>query len=504
MNFPGKIFQLVESCSSSSSSSSSSTNHLYRKQRQGQRQGQHSGEILSWLPSISDHNTSCRKANAAAAAALLEDSTTNKQQQQNISKFSLVIWDKDQFMASNLVKDSSLASLSFFRSFERQLNTWGFKRNHCLEEQLLKHHLKRQTSSYNDNNNNNNNNTMRILSQETLRVFHHPLFQKGRPDLLEWIKRRQPGKGNKGIRETIKKKVVVASKDPPAVATEMATLTDANGNGNTSDSDSEDGRDNSTSRLDLVLPSGVCLRINQRIPAWAIPAQEAAVKYLFQKHNNSNNNNNNSETGTRNTIQPAAVSAVSNIASESGAHSNSKERGAPAPAKCLCSRIVYDCDTDSDIDIDSGISSGSCSERNSNTDSNADCNADSNADSKSSPCKESLVSKSETPNRTVVRMGDEDDYRPASPQCLSGLVCEENAEHRLGSLLQSPRKREVMPGNRFVFQTNTSNKNNNNNNGGDGNNDQFCDANEDGDRFCDANEDRYYQDDDDDEEWLVI
>ncbi len=233
-NFPGKLFKLVESCTLSKD------------------------PILSWLAS---------KNHAAKT-----HSNTRRQKMQ-----SLVVWDKDRFLDHHLVK-TSFASQSTFRSFERQLNSWGFKRDHTLEDTLLANQQQITEEHI-------------ILTKESLRAFYHPGFQEGRPDFLQGVKRRPPGSGNKGIKQTI----VASNVANVATTTKTTAVTTKKKEEDHSAATSDDSSPSSGSsicssthdesiRADICLPSGACLRINRRIPDWAIPAQEAAIQYLFQKH----------------------------------------------------------------------------------------------------------------------------------------------------------------------------------------------------------------------------
>ena len=70
-----------------------------------------------------------------------------------------------------------------FASFNRQLNFYGFKKVPSTE-------LRRSDSSGNE-------------CQKILR-FQNDLFQKGRPDLLKDIQRRQPGSGDRNHEQEIK------------------------------------------------------------------------------------------------------------------------------------------------------------------------------------------------------------------------------------------------------------------------------------------------------------
>lgn len=264
--FPGKLFRLVESCSN---------RHTTGNEDSGDSidtaipENCH-GEIISWIRCRqTKHNN---HVNSTAAT------TTDDETSDGCGLYSLVVWDKDEFLESHLVK-SSFPSQSTFRSFERQLNSWGFNRHYSLEEKLLKH----KSSS-------NAEIDTTILTHDGLRAFHHPSFQNGRPDLLKDVKRRPPGKGNKNIKETIRKTGITPivpknkrdRKPPPEPLVEdneASVATEASSDGG--DTESEDAP---SIRTDIILPSGVCLRINQRIPDWAIPAREAAVKYLYQKH----------------------------------------------------------------------------------------------------------------------------------------------------------------------------------------------------------------------------
>ena len=564
---------------------------------------------MSWLPSIDNHNNrprnnrssiSATATAAAATAALLENSTMLQKLQfkeKHVSKCCFVVWDKDRFMASTLIKNSSLSSMSCFRSLERNLNSWGFQRQFRHEEQLLDAFHQKRQAAYDMNRNNKEKNKytttnttiQQVLNRDTLRIFFHPLFQEGRPDLLPWITRRSPGTGNKILMEAIQKTqhkknqsnnnnntntntklVPIAVAPEPAAANNLAAnykaasplaiapraaplavaieRTGANTNAylnhmtwnvnhankanhtnhanvnhaNANDSDGDSGDTNTTNdtnnnanhasnisrRLDVILPSGACLRINQRIPAWAIPAQEAAIEYLYQKHNiidtttttNNNNNMNNDNSLDTDTESESELSMLSKKASKRGyAHSNlnSQQRRARACAKGLSSNSEYD------YTSDIGDWRGSCNESNNNADSNADSNANGNTNGNgASSCKESLVSDmtGTTPDhQTVERMGDkDDDHRLAAfPQPFSSnrSICEANiGEDRLGSLIQSSERNcEANRGNSFVSQTNNSN--NNGSDDSDGTNNRFFDASEDGDN---------QHGDEDDEEFLVI
>ena len=547
--FPRKLFELVESYTTASTTTTTS-----------------GAEIVSWLPSI-DNRLNHRPRNnnrsvgatataAAATAALLEKATLSEQlefeTQVLLSKSCLVIWDKDRFMASTLRKDSSLSSMSSFRSFERQLNLWGFERQFRHEKQLVNRNNECSNSNSNGTTNTNDTRNTTILSRGTLRIFLHPLFQEGRPDLLPWIKRRSYEAGNKTLVETIQKiqnktnqsnddttttttttnnytkfvPMVVAPK-PGTDATTLDLAASSNGatpfaiaiertgsrnatdhrnhldlnvhiaKHNTSDGDSNGDSDswetndandtnhtanwndpNTTGRrLDVTLPSGACVRINQRIPAWAIPAQEAAIEYLYQKHSSilldstTTMNHSNSDTVTD---TESELSMRSKKASKHGAaHSNSQQRGARDSAKVPSSSSTNsEYDYTSDIGVLSDISCHD-STTNSNGDRNAaDCigntdNHTNNNGAASSSCKDSFFSQPFSSNRSIY-------------EATIG-------ENRLGSLLQSSHKNSgANRGNSFVLHTNSSSSNtitNNNNHGGDsdGTGDRFCDASEDGD-----------------------
>ena len=277
-NFPGKLFLLVKSCTST-----------------------HTQEdpILSWFVSPSQ----C-KDNHIDTDADVNSDATNKSKKKGL--LSLVIWDKDRFLDDQSVR-SSFPSQSTFRSFERQLNSWRFKRDHELEAELLK-----------DPNLQDQNKIDIMPTKEGLRAFYHPCFQEGNPSLLQGVKRRPPGNGNKDIKESIVQSVSRSKSSPEDAKTKLpkhnntalksvdrravpenaresssnhrsaspCDTVDSSSSSNTSKGDPEADEQNhqSSIRTDIILPSGACLRINQRIPAWAIPAQQAAIQYLYQKH----------------------------------------------------------------------------------------------------------------------------------------------------------------------------------------------------------------------------
>ena len=270
-NFPGKLFLLVKST--------------------------HTQEdpILSWLvsPSQCKDNDTKKDSNA-----------TNKSNKKGL--LSLVIWDKDRFLDDQSVR-SSFPSQSTFRSFERQLNSWRFKRDHELEAELLK-----------DPNLQDQNKIDIMPTKEGLRAFYHPCFQEGKPSLLQGVKRRPPGNGNKDIKESIVQSVSRSKSSPEDAKTKLpkhntaafksvdrrsvpenarestpnhrsaspCDTVDSSSSSSASKEDPEADEQNhqSSIRTDIILPSGACLRINQRIPDWAIPAQQAAIQYLYQKH----------------------------------------------------------------------------------------------------------------------------------------------------------------------------------------------------------------------------
>ena len=302
-HFPGKLFRLVESCTLKSSRSS--------KNNQDKQD-----QILKWLPCPSEKHTS---DNTFVISGNANNSNSNSNNDKKEGLLSLVFWDKDRFMDHHLVK-TSFATQSTFRSFERQLNSWGFKRDCCLEEVLLA----RQDSRSNSKNKKQKSdyNIPIIITKESLRAFHHPCFQQGKPGLLEGVKRRPSGSGNKDIKETIAQ--AASESRQPATTKSTNHKEEYNYSPLTTRASPSDNlaalpkgrsacsRSNSTSlslrnkektdpetelgpvqkqqqklssiRTDIVLPSGACLRINQTIPDWAIPAQEAAIRYLYQKH----------------------------------------------------------------------------------------------------------------------------------------------------------------------------------------------------------------------------
>ncbi len=280
-NFPGKLFLLVQSCTSTH---------------------QQVDPILSWLVSPSH----CKENDVDADADADADSDSNAPNPRTKEGLlSLVIWDKDRFLDDQLVK-SSFASQSTFRSFERQLNSWQFKRDHELEAELL-----RDIDKIN-----------KIPTKEGLRAFFHPCFQEGKPCLLQRVKRRPPGSGNKDIKESIVQsasRTKSSSENPksklrrhnvstvkslgkpsfpenarestpnhrpasPCDTVDSSTTNSSSSSYSNEDTEADEENHPSSIRTDIVLPSGACLRINQRIPAWAIPAQEAAIQYLYQKH----------------------------------------------------------------------------------------------------------------------------------------------------------------------------------------------------------------------------
>ncbi len=268
--FPGKLFRLVESYTASS----------------------HGKEdrILSWLSSNCQENDASEKSNKL---------------------LSLVIWDKGRFLQNQLVK-SSFAFQSSFRSFERQLNSWGFKRDLELEEKLLKDCNRRERKQTN----------RLVPTKEGLRAFYHSCFQEKKPWLLQGVKRRpqrnrtndtlesivQSASGTNSSTGTTEARISASKPSAKPSSTETAntdspTSTRSASPSDSSDSesscfgsdDTEDENENenqpSSIRTDVVLPSGACLRINQRIPAWAIPAQQAAIRYLYQKHSKQSKTN---------------------------------------------------------------------------------------------------------------------------------------------------------------------------------------------------------------------
>jgi hypothetical protein len=171
MNFPNKLYRIVQYTSSTSTTAQAQSNNHSNTDY---------SQILSWYPSSS--------------------TTTSTASDDNDGKF--VIWDKEMFMI--YISNRYFPNQSSFRSFERVLNMWDFQRDKGVEHELSIRGMKKTTTDHRhptqDTSTTTSTTTTTITDQLIelneklkIRVYRHPLFQRNRPDLCRQISRRHKG-----------------------------------------------------------------------------------------------------------------------------------------------------------------------------------------------------------------------------------------------------------------------------------------------------------------------
>jgi len=397
-NFPGKLYRLVDSCTPPTGLDPWK-NHPQTVIPQSKKR------ILSWLVafgmSAADDDNNCRG-------------------------YALAIWDKEEFLQSSQTKEY-FSSQSSFRSFERQLNSWGFKRQLELELRLLACQA--------------GTNTL-ILTKDSLRVFFHPYFQPQQPSLLAEIKRRrQPGRGINNLSNIV---ALPGAATTPSSKQNVESRVASNDHGQ-----SEDHQQAPAIRTDVILPDGVCLRVNKAIPTWAIPAQESAVQYLYQKHSKSG-----PTASALGTLAAAAADSKPAAVIPFAKKPVSRPKSPPSSQESIVSTSSRSVLLSEGESIESDSSSSSA------------------RSSKDTLVSDMTMEDAELPGAVSRRIRDSAAFG--------------DSEDRLGSLLQPQQHR--------LSQTTTDKDDE----------DQFCDASEDEECLVHQKAASTAKDDENDDKWLVI